>query len=723
MSGGRRADAQAPAPPVRDVVLVTIDTCRADAVGFGGNTRGTTPHLDAVASDGLVFTFAHGQNVLTLPSHVNILTGLYPFQHGVRDNTGFRLEDRFATAATILRGMGYATGAFVAAAPLDSRYGLARGFDVYDMVYRQAEDSTDFRVQQSPGPAVVSAALDWYRRQAGRPRFLWVHVYDPHAPYAPPAEFRKRFADDLYLGDVAFADAALAPLLDAVRAAGAPPTLLVVTADHGESRGEHGEETHGLFAYEATLHVPLLLWSRELSPQGRDAALARHIDILPTILEAVGDRTDRKLPGASLLADRKDASSRSSYFESLSASFTRGWAPLRGILRDGQKVVDLPVPEHYDLAKDPAEAHNLAAQRLEPLRKLRAELLRFPTGPVEPGPHGPRPGRATAEPRLPLRLGSREGLVRAGGRSEEPDRRRPADPQGRGSLRARRPAGRAARHARARRDRIPKMQLGYQHLAFLLEEKGDTAGAIKVLEQATANGVQSEALDRRHGLLLAEAGRPRDAVAILGRYARSPDGETLNALGIALADSGRIDDALKVFRQVLAADPSNVQAWQNIGIALLKGDRPGSVEKARESLEKSIAFGVRNPKAWNALGVAWMRSDAPAKALDAWARCVEYGPEEYDALYNMGIVALKIGDRARAKAVLREVPGLRAGGALRARARGGPEAPQGRLLTASALPGGRARASPRRKRGRRRCPREARAGRRPRLPGRVRPRA
>jgi choline-sulfatase len=648
LPGCRRAEAQAAAREVRDVVLVTIDTCRADAVGFGGNTRGTTPHLDAVAADGLVFSYAHAQNVLTLPSHVNILTGLYPFQHGVRDNTGFRLEDRFATAATILRDKGYATGAFVAAFPLDSRYGLTRGFDVYDMLYRQSEDSTDFRIQQSPGPAVVSAALDWYRKQSDRPRFLWVHLYDPHAPYDPPPEFRKQFADDLYLGDVAFADAALAPLLDAVRAADAPSTLLVVTADHGESRGEHGEETHGLFAYEATLHVPLFLWSRDLPGKGRDTALARHIDILPTILDAIGDRTDRRLPGASLLSDRKDASSRVSYFESLSASFTRGWAPLRGILRDGQKYVDLPIPEHYDLTQDPAESHNLAAQRLAPLRKLRAELLRFPAGPVEPG-------RTDPDQAAKLRsLGYLSGSAPAKatyGPGDDPKNLIAVDRQIHKAvdLYERGDRAGALRVTRELVARNPRMQLGYQHLAFLLEENGDTAGAVKVLERAAANGVRSEALDRRHGLLLAEEGKPKDAVAILGRYAQSRDGETLNALGIALADSGRTDDALEVFRRVLAADPSNVQAHQNIGITLLKADRPGSIGQARENLEKSIALGVRNPKAWNALGVAWMRSDAPARALDAWARCVEYGPEEYDALYNMGLVALRIGEKERAK--------------------------------------------------------------------------
>ena len=174
---------------------------------------------------------------------------------------------------------------------------------------------------------------------------------------------------------------------------------------------------------------------------------------------------------------------------------------------------------------------------------------------------------------------------------------------------------------------------------------------------------------------------------------------------------------------MLAADPSNVQAFQNIGIALLKGDRPGSVEKARESLEKSIAFGLRNPKAWNALGVAWMRSNAPAKALDAWQRCVEYGPEEYDALYNMGIVALKIGDRPRAKQSFEKFLASAPRGALRARESGGQEAPERRLLTSRATGRARLRASPRRSRGRTCSPRAARAARRPWCPAPERRRA
>ncbi|MEP6767729.1 MAG: sulfatase, partial [Acidobacteriota bacterium] len=245
------------APAVRDVVLVTIDTLRFDAVGFDGNPRGTTPNLDRFAAEGRVFTGAHAHNVLTLPSHTNILTGRYPWQHGVRDNTGFRLDRKIPTAATLLAGKGFATGAFVSAFILDSRYGLSRDFETYDELYRQVDQPLEFQIEQSRGGDVVTAALAWYRSRAGKPRFLWVHLYDPHAPYDPPAEFRARFADDPYLGEVAYTDSVLAPLLDAVRET-RPAPLLIVTSDHGEARGDHGELTHGLFAYEPTLHVPLL---------------------------------------------------------------------------------------------------------------------------------------------------------------------------------------------------------------------------------------------------------------------------------------------------------------------------------------------------------------------------------------------------------------------------------------------------------------------------------
>ena len=197
-----------------DVVLITIDTLRADSVGFLGNRRVETPVLDRLAREGRVFPDAHAQNVVTLPSHANILTGLYPFQHGVRDNEGFVLPSRFATLATLLHERGYGTAAFIGAFPLDARFGLSRGFDVYDQSYPQGANEYQFVMPERPAAEVVAAARAWFSRSGQAPRFLWVHLYDCHAPYRPPPPFDSRYAAEPYLGEVAAVDAALAPLVE-----------------------------------------------------------------------------------------------------------------------------------------------------------------------------------------------------------------------------------------------------------------------------------------------------------------------------------------------------------------------------------------------------------------------------------------------------------------------------------------------------------------------------
>ena len=293
-------------PPHPDILLITIDTLRADALGFSGNTRVSTPTLDRLAAQGLVFTQAHAHNVVTLPSHVNILTGLYPYQHGVRDNTGFRVSPDTPTLATWLHERGYTTGAFVGAFPLDSRFGLARGFDTYDDRYPKGKTPLDFEMPERPASEVVSAALKWYAQNTGHPRFLWVHLYDCHAPYRPPEPFASQYRGEPYLGEVAGVDAALAPLLDPILSGHAPPTLIVMTADHGEALGDHGEQTHGLFAYEATLHIPLIVWLPNTVTPGRSGLPARHIDVAPTILAAAGIPQPPALGGVSLVGKHEN---------------------------------------------------------------------------------------------------------------------------------------------------------------------------------------------------------------------------------------------------------------------------------------------------------------------------------------------------------------------------------------------------------------------------------
>ncbi|MGZ8711521.1 MAG: sulfatase, partial [Thermoanaerobaculia bacterium] len=298
-----------------DIVIVTIDTWRADAAGFAGNANVETPFLDSLAARGVVFANAHAQNVVTLPSHANILTGLNPYQHGVRENAGYVLDEKTNTLAERLKALGYATGAFVAAYPLDRRYGLGQGFDVYDDNYGKGRATLDFTVQERPATVVLESAAKWWREQEGKRRFLWVHVYEPHAPYLPPEPYASRYAGNRYLGEVAAVDAALqqhlAPILTS-------DTTVIVTSDHGEALGDHGELTHGLFAYEATLKVPLLVVAPGVKPR-TEAMAAQHIDIAPTVLEAAGGPRDAGLPGQSLLGE---LAARDTYFESLSASLS-----------------------------------------------------------------------------------------------------------------------------------------------------------------------------------------------------------------------------------------------------------------------------------------------------------------------------------------------------------------------------------------------------------------
>ena len=332
--------------PGLNILLITIDTLRYDALGASGNAAASTPSIDRLAAGGIRFSQAHAHAVVTLPSHASILSGRYPFSHGVRENAGFRFPAAVDTLATVLKAQGYRTGAFVSAFPLDARFGLGRGFEVYDDQYGKSGDHSAFHVPERRGADTVAAAIKWIGTVppailGARPWFAWVHIYEPHFPYQPPEPFATRYQTAPYLGEVAAADAALEPLLAPILQAGAQgKTMVALTADHGEALGEHGEMTHGLFAYEGTLHVPLVLYVPQLlSPRAVDTPV-RHVDVMPTLLDAVGVAAPAGVDGRSLLtlAVTGRAPDAPGYFESLSASLNRGWAPLYGVSRGSLEV-------------------------------------------------------------------------------------------------------------------------------------------------------------------------------------------------------------------------------------------------------------------------------------------------------------------------------------------------------------------------------------------------
>jgi arylsulfatase A-like enzyme/Flp pilus assembly protein TadD len=616
-------------PP--DVLLITIDTLRADALGFAGNSAVETPLLDRLAADGRVFSHAQAHNVVTLPSHANILTGLYPYQHGVRDNSGFRLPAEVPTLATVLRGAGYATAAFVAAYPLDSQFGLDRGFETYDDRYPEGSKPTEFVLPERPAAEMVRLAAAWWDANRGAPRFLWLHLFDPHAPYAPPEPFAQRYRDRPYLGEVAATDAALAPLLESLLEDDAPPALVVVTADHGESLGEHGEATHGLFAYQATLAVPLVVWGAGVAP-GRDDRLARHVDVFPTVLAAAGVEPPATRggprPGRSLLAAPADAVD--SYLEALSATLNRGWGR--------EKLIALPVPELYDLAQDPGESRDLFAQR----RRTAAELAALLPDESRWPPARQVDASPAEEERLRA-LGYLSGS--AGGRTsftaaDDPKRLIHLDRKMHRviELYSRGEAAAAVELSREVVEERPEMALGQALLAQALLSAGRAGEALTVMREARRRGAVTTSLLRQLGLTLSESGATAEALAVLTPLAESGEPSSLNALALALSEAGRQPEARATIGRVLAIDPDNATARERLGLVEL---RLGRWAAARDESQRALALNPQLPLAWNNLGVALYQLQDAGGALDAWQRAVDLDSGLWDALYNLGTRALE----------------------------------------------------------------------------------
>jgi len=655
-----------------NVLLITIDTLRADALGAYGDRSAATPVIDRLAQSGVRFTSAHAHSVVTLPSHASILSGLYPFHHGVRENAGFRFPPATDTLATVLEARGYRTGAFVSAFPLDTRFGLSRGFDVYDDRYGKSQERTAFRMPERPGTETVRAALDWIGggARAGSvnvtnpthpanpthptqlPWFAWVHLYEPHFPYTPPEPFATRFQSMPYAGEVAAADAALAPLVTPFIDQGpSGRTLIVLTGDHGEGLGDHGEMTHGLFAYEATLHIPLIVFAPSVLPPRVVDAPVRHVDVLPTILDAVGVTLPPAIDGRSLVDAARGAKMppAPSYFESLSASLNRGWAPLYGVLRGSMKYIDLPIPELYDLATDPGEQHTL----INANRGDLSELQHLLTG-MRADDRGVTRASETAETRERLRS---LGYVTAAAapKTRYTDRDDPKRLVGldreieevvslyqRGDL-----PNAIARGEQVVRER-PDMPLSLVHLAFLYNEAGNHRGAADAAMRALALNPADQDTVALVGAYLTEAGRAKDAVAELAPYIKNstPDVDVLIAYGVALATIGRSQEALAVFERARSLDVANALPLVNIGtVHMMSGDKTRAVQ----AFEAALQVDPGAARAHNGLGVIAAERGDNASALAHWERAVALDPKNYETLYNLGDLLVRLGRPAEAR--------------------------------------------------------------------------
>jgi len=652
-----RSQAQVPLPlkPSPNVLLISIDTLRADHLGLYG-ARHATPSIDALGDAAVVFEHAVSHVPITLPSHASLFTATYPVAHGVRDNGSFRLAPGKETLTDVFREGGYRTAAFVGSFALDSRFGLDRGFELYDDFYGDTSALDDFTVSERPAEDVLGRALDWLSSRGSEKWFAFVHLYDPHAPYLPPEPFREDFREDLYTGEVAHVDAALGRFFDTLSSQGRlANTLVVLTSDHGEGLGEHGERTHGMFAYESSLHVPLILSWRGVLPSRRVSSRVRLIDVAPTILALSGLRALDAPQGRSLIPlieGREDDAGRESYFEALAFNLNRGWAPLTGIYYRGFKYIDLPIAELYDLESDPGETRNLGSSSPSLVAEMASRLEELVTTASSAEGAEPRPlsvdeetrrrleslGYVTA--RTPRLLFGRKSSYTA---DDDPKRLVHLSDKLDEAVAAHL-AGRtdeAIEILRAILRERPSMGKAYDNLSYVLRESGRLDEAIAVLESSLAHSSPTPTMRARLGLYLQEAGKLQESAELLESVAAEDPSyaETYNYLGVTYARAGKADKAIETFEKLLAIDPSYASAYSNLASVYLVQGRHGDAER---ELRRALEIDPHLAVVWNALGVIAAGAGRSDEAVSSWRRSLELDPRQYDTLYNLGTLLTKL---------------------------------------------------------------------------------
>jgi arylsulfatase A-like enzyme/Flp pilus assembly protein TadD len=549
-----------------NVLLITIDTVRADRLGCYGYAGAGTPNLDRLAAEGVRFANAYAQVPLTLPSHCSIMTGMYPVDHFVHNNGAYSLGPDLPTLAALLKGEGFRTAAFVASFTLDSRFGLARGFDLYDDNVQGGEALKSFRSERDAG-AVLAALAPWLEENSGERFFGWAHFFDPHLPYAPPPPFDAEYGNRKYDGEIAYVDHVLGRLLEQLKDKGLlDRTLIVVAGDHGEALGEKKEIDHGLFLYDGTLKVPLIARCGKALPAGLVVpSRVRLIDIMPTILDILGMPVPPGVRGTSLLPyvrGRKRAD-LPSYIETYYPRENYGWSELRGIIDGPWKYILAPTPELYDLVEDSREEKNIASAERAVLGEMAGKLDEL----IDRS--GTRKGaaRRTMTAAEAERLRSLGYL--GGGRADNAMKTGLPDPKDkigdylltfRGNLLEN--EGKLAQAAECYRrvlDANPDVPSNYVNLALLDMKMDRTDEAVRLLEQAMSKFPDSEVvLSRLMGLYL-RAGRWQDALSV-GRALLRNDPSYLDALflsGSAYARLGKWEDALACYRKALAIEPEN----------------------------------------------------------------------------------------------------------------------------------------------------------------------
>ena len=678
-----------------NVLLVTIDTLRADRVGCYGYARAATPTLDGLAARGVRFATAIAHVPLTAPSHASMLTGRTPLGHGMRDNGGFVLPEKVRTLAEDFKAAGYRTGAFVSGFPLNRRFGLDRGFESYDDHLPRGSDPRRTAYVERTADRTTDAALLWLAA-AGKapgpaPWFAWVHYYDPHAPYEAPGVFGPRFASSPYDGEIAFVDEQLGRLLAVVETKGPKgSTVVLVTADHGEALGEHGEDTHGIFIYDSTLRVPWIMVGPEIEAGRVASTVARGIDVAATLLDYAGLAVRPEMEGRSLrrAAAGEALDDAPAYAESLHAQLQYGWAPLHALRTDRFKLIDAPRAELYDLKADGAETQDRSHQDRARLETLRTELRRImaTTTPVAAqaidaetaerlGALGYLGGDASGAAPLPTGRDPKDGI-------------RLATRLGRNGMSvARTEPEKAIRELTALLAEDPGILVALRTRAIAYETAGHYEAAIRDLRALEKRGALSAEDSVVLGDNLRLAGRTAEAVFVLERTAKKNPrfAQPWLSLAALAVMQNRMADAASAYEKVLAITPDQAEALRGLGdLALMRGEveeaakryarvvetdsadagalsklgvtriRMGRAEEGIALFRKAVEREPKNAEALLYLAGALASNGRPADALPYFERALAAGQRTTMALNGLGLTRLELGDRSGARAAFQE---------------------------------------------------------------------
>ncbi len=616
-----------------NVIVLSLDTTRADRIGCYGYADAATPAIDALAARGVRFENAYAQAPLTLPSHCSMMTGRYPREHGVRVNGRNALNDAHPTLAAEAKERGYATGAFVAASVLHSRYGLDRGFDVFgDDMGAMVSENTHADPQRR-GDSVTDEAIAWFETVKDQKFFAWLHYYDPHDPYDPPEPFASAHASSAYDGEIAFMDSQIKRVMDWLDTNTLTDrTLIVIVGDHGESFGEHGEFGHTIFLYDTNLRVPMVFAHPSLPSGKRIDAVVEVVDVFPTVFALLGWSQPEGLLSRSLAAAIHGAALPpiESYSEGQYVNWSYGWAEQRSLTTARWKYISSTTPELYDRSVDPDERTSVI-ERYPDVAEQMHEALVLRYNQMVPGQAG-----AVVLDDAARREIESLGYVSGGTALESQEFLTANTPDPKDML-----------------DVFELVNRGGDFLAANQPEE-----AIPLLAEAAASSPMSMSIHFQLGSAYQEVGRHAEAFASLQAALRI-DPEFPSALSMAaqsLIALGRLEEAIKHYRAALLLDPLNAWVHGSLGQALRK---TGNTDEALVHLQKAIAIEPKYAEVLNELGVvAEQRGDAKA-ALGYYRRAVTASPNHIQGLFNLAMVLLRNGNAAEAAPHLRHAVTLK----------------------------------------------------------------